>query len=242
MPALTVDIEIARFDGAISNATTTGFDYTRQFATAIDSYTNFPLNYISNTAANGNDPLTGTAIAGFKWWNFSYPTRVTSNVTDTSTAQAISDFVTAVNGSVNFGGSVGVVSAYGQSGALWSTSSTSWTAPFTILIPTQLPLGFAATGWSNNSFVMSVTGGVNTATIDASAVSGSATLVYQVDRTNNIITISPVDLTTTAGQTTMSNNLTSGTPVKVAGVPESTASQLKAYIIFFYTGNTAPNS
>ena len=120
-------------------------------------------------------------------------------------------------------------------------SGSNWAAPFAILIPGPLPLGSAATGWSNNSFTMIAPPlvGSQAVTIDGSAVSGSATLVYQVDRTNNIVTISPVDLTTAAGQQTMTSNLVPGVLVKVAGVPESTGGHLKAYVIFFYTGNAA---
>jgi hypothetical protein len=37
---------------------------------------------------------------------------------------------------------------------------------------------------------MTVPGGANAVTVSLSSVSGSATLVYQVDRTNNVITVS----------------------------------------------------
>jgi len=65
-------------------------------------------------------------------------------------------------------------------------------------------------------------------------------LVYQVDRTNGIITISPVDLTTPAGQNTVQSNLNLGTLVKVFGVPQLNGS-IKAYVFFYFTG-TAPAS
>jgi hypothetical protein len=71
--------------------------------------------------------------------------------------------------------------------------------------------------------------------VNLSTTSGSATLVYQVDRTNNIVTISPVDITTTAGQTTITNNLVATTPVKVFGLPLATGA-IKAYVVFYYTG------
>ena len=248
MTALTVDIEWARFDGVITNATGTGFDYTRVFATPVDSYTNFPLTYIPNATANGFDPMHGTQILGFKWWNFSFPTIVTSNVTDTSTTQAITDFVSAVSGSVNFGGSIGAIPAYGESGAVWSTTSNGWAVPYTILIPGPLPLGSALTGWSSstNSFTMVAPPNANAnpaVTIDASAVSGSATLVYEVNRSSTaLLTITPVDLTTPAGQNTMTTDLVTGALVKVAGVPEPTSGHLKAYIILFYTGPVLPVS
>jgi hypothetical protein len=71
--------------------------------------------------------------------------------------------------------------------------------------------------------------------VDASSVSGSATLVYQVDRTNGVVTISTQDLTTPAGLLNVANSLVSGTPVKVFGIPQADGS-IKAYVIFYYTG------
>jgi hypothetical protein len=71
--------------------------------------------------------------------------------------------------------------------------------------------------------------------VNLDATSGSATLVYQVDRTNNIVTITPVDITTTAGQNTLSDNLVTATPVKVYGVPQANGS-IKAYVVFYFTG------
>ena len=47
-------------------------------------------------------------ITGFKWWNFTYPTIVDSG------ANAITDFDNATNGSVNFGGTVGLMQAAGE--------------------------------------------------------------------------------------------------------------------------------
>jgi hypothetical protein len=113
-----------------------------------------------------------------------------------------------------------------------------------VLTPTPVPLAKVATGWVENgtsdSFTIRVTGGANQVTVDASAVPGSATLVYQVDRTSGIITISPVDLTTPAGQNTVRTNLTLGTPVKIFGVPQSNGT-IKAYVFFYFTG-TMPTS
>jgi hypothetical protein len=71
--------------------------------------------------------------------------------------------------------------------------------------------------------------------VDLSTVSGSGTLVYQVDRTNGIVTISAVDITTATGQATITQNLVAGTPVKVFGVPQANAT-IKAYVVFYYTG------
>ena len=71
--------------------------------------------------------------------------------------------------------------------------------------------------------------------------SGSATLVYQVDRTNNIVTISPVDITTSSGLTTLTNGLATGALVKVYGVPQSNGT-LQAYVLTYYTGTTMPSN
>lgn len=53
---------------------------------------------------NGTD-ANGNPIGGFKWWNFAYPTLVSSG------ANAIPDYVAATNGGVNFGGTAGAVTA-----------------------------------------------------------------------------------------------------------------------------------
>jgi len=87
---------------------------------------------------------------------------------------------------------------------------------------------------------MTVAGGTMPVTVDVSSTSGSATLVYQVDRTNNIVTISPVDVTTSAGLTTLTNGLTAGALVKVYGVPQSNGT-LQAYVLTYYTGTTMPS-
>ena len=50
------------------------------------------LPFISSSTANGKDPLTGSPITGFKWWNFTFPTVVDSGT------NAISDFDNATNG------------------------------------------------------------------------------------------------------------------------------------------------
>ncbi|MGO9641735.1 MAG: DUF4382 domain-containing protein [Candidatus Acidiferrales bacterium] len=228
--AQTIDIEIARFDGNISAANLTGFTYTRTFGTASDNYT-VTLPYISSTSANGTDPVTGLPIEGFKWWNFTFPTVLTSG------SGATSAFESATNGSVNFGGSVGLFPAAGESFATWNDpiAASGWAVPWTVLMPTTVPLGTAATSYSNGSFTMAEPGGTLDVPVNLSTTSGSATLVYQVDRTNNVVTISSVDITTTAGQTTITNNLVATTPVKVFGVPQANGS-IKAYVVLYFTG------
>jgi hypothetical protein len=229
--AQTVDIEIARFDGTISNPTSSAFTYTRNFHTATDDYVN-TLDYVSSGSASIED-ASGSTISGFEWWNFTYPT-----LADTG-ATAIPDFINATNGTANFGGSVGPVSAWGLSGSLWNNSvdANAWAASWAVLEPTPLPRGSVAAGYSsaNSNFTMIVPGGTNAVTIDLSTSSGSATLVYQVDRTNGIVTVSPVDISSSAGQTTIQTNLIANVPVKVYGVPQSDGS-IKGYVLFYYTG------
>jgi hypothetical protein len=88
---------------------------------------------------------------------------------------------------------------------------------------------------ANNAFTMTVAGGTMPATVDVSTVSGSATLVYQIDRSNGVVTISPVDVTTSAGLQTLTNGLSAGTPVKVYGIPQPDGT-LKSYVIAYFTG------
>ena len=228
--AQTIDIEIARYDGRISAVNANNFTYTRKFNTPGDNYT-FALPYISSSTPNGSDPLTGAAITGFKWWNFTFPTIVDSG------ANAIPDFEAATNGTVNFGGTAGAYPTWGVTFAKWNDpiQVNAWAAPWTVLIPTTVPLGTAATGYSNGTFSLAETGGTTDVPVNLSTTSGSGTLVYQVDRTNGIVTVSAVDITSSAGQTTITNGLIAGTPVKVFGIPQANAT-IKAYVVIYFTG------
>lgn len=227
--AQTIDIEIAKYDGTISGANNTGFQYNRLFATALDNY-NITLPYISNTTPNGKDS-NGNAIQGYKWWNFTFPT-----LADTG-ATAIPDFVAATNGAVNFGGTVGILPAWGVSYVTWNdpAAANSWAARWTVLSPTKLPLGVVSTPFSGTTFAMTVPGGANPAAVKLNTTSGSATLVYQVDKTGLVVTISPQDITTSAGINTLTANMVNGAPVKVFGVPQADGT-IRAYVVFYYTG------
>jgi len=225
--AQTVDIEIARFDGTISAPGAATFVYTRNFFTAKDNYVQ-TMHYVSS---------------GFKWWFFAFPTIVDSG------ANAVTDFINATNGSANFGGTVGAISAFGSSYATWNDPANpqGWAAPWVVLDPTPLPLAKVAAQWVTNgtstggSFTITATGGTTAVTVNASAVSGSATLVYQVDRAGGVVTVSPQDLTTSAGLSNVAAHVIAPTPVKVFGVPQSDGS-IKAYVIFYFTGNIMPSS
>jgi uncharacterized protein DUF4382/uncharacterized protein DUF5666 len=227
--AQSIDIETAAYAGTISAPDTTGFTLTRIFRTAKDDYV-YTLNYIANATANGTDD-SGSPINGFKWWNFAYPTLVTSG------ANAIANFISATNGSVNFGGSVGSVPSHGISYATWNdpANADGWAAAANILTPSTVPLGFVATGLVNNAFTMTVIGGATAATVDVSTTSGSATLVYQVDCTGGIVTVSAVDITTSSGLASLTTGLAAGAPVKVFGVPQADGT-LKSYVLTYFTG------
>lgn len=231
--AQTVDIEIAKYDGVISAPTQTGFVYTRNFRTPADDYV-VTLNYLSSGTPNGVD-ATGNTINGFKWWYFTYPTQADTGST------AIPDFIAATNGSVNFGGTVSPIEAVGVSYATWNdpANPNGWSARWAVLLPTPVPLGTVSTAWSSTStggtIAMTVPGGANAVTADLSDVAKSATLVYQIDTTNGIVTVSPQDLTSSSGLATVSAALVAGTPVKVFGVPQADGS-IKAYVLFYLTG------
>jgi hypothetical protein len=103
------------------------------------------------------------------------------------------------------------------------------------LVPSRLPLGVVATGLLDGSFTMTAVGGTMPVTVDVSTTSGSATLVYQVDRTGGIVTVSPIDVTTSSGLADLTAGLAVAAPVKVYGTPQAD-STLKAYVIAYFTG------
>jgi len=241
--AQVIDIETARYDGQISEPTGAlagvQFTYTHDFGVATDDYT-VTLPYISSTTPNGEDPYTGAPIEGYKWWYFAYPATL-----DLS----ISDWVTATSGVVNFGLASGPVPTYGLSYVTWDAAANpaGWEANASIVMPSLLPLGMVADGLMGNGlmggnyFTMTVAGGTRQATIDVSVTQGGATLVYQVDRTNGIVTVSQIDIATQAGLNTLTQALTSGTPVKVYGVPNTDGTSMTAYVLTYFTGTTMPS-
>ena len=234
--AQTVDIETAAYSGQVSNALPDGsdFTYTHDYLTATDDYS-VNLDYISSATANGKDS-GGNAIYGFKWWNFAYPTLPADGST------AIADFSSAVGGGASGGFTFAGDNffAWGLSAAVWGDAAnpSGWAAPWTVLEPTPLPRGTVVTGLANSSFTMTLSGGTTPGTVDVSAASGAATLVYQVDRSNGIVSISPVDITTSSGLSTLTSALVAGTQVKVYGTPQ-TDGTYKAYVLMYFT-NTEP--
>jgi hypothetical protein len=234
--AQTIDIETAAYSGSVSAASTSGLTYTHNYLNPADDYS-VSLSYIASGTANGfND--SGDPISGFKWWDFTLPTTVDYG------ANAASDFVAATNGSVNFGGAVGAVAAWGYSTTMWgdgtTTNPSNWYLRDAILEPTPVPLGTVTIGYGNGTFTMTVLNGTLPVTVDVSTTTGLTTLVYQVDRSNGIVTVSPIDITTAAGMSALTSNVVNGTPVKVYGVPQApvapAAGTLQAYVLFYYTG------
>jgi hypothetical protein len=71
--------------------------------------------------------------------------------------------------------------------------------------------------------------GTMAVTVNLDTTPSSATLVYQVDRTTGIVSVSATDITKTAP------NITAGTPVKVYGIPQSNGT-VKAYVVLYFTG------
>jgi len=234
--AVSVEIDNARYDGAITTPTGTGFNYTRTFAEAdaragIDDYSG-TLDYISPTSPNTDQQ--GNAITGFYWWDFAYPTQA-----DTS-GTAVADFEAAADGSVQYAGKV-VLPTLGVSSAAWNDPAavSSWAADWTVLLPAGAPLGLISGPYStvsnNFSFVMPApsTAPVGTPAtlpvmVDVLTATGSSTLIYQVDRQGGAITITPQSISTAAPL------LVVNVPVKVFGVPQADGS-IKAYVMFYFT-------
>ena len=63
-------------------------------------------------------------------------------------------------------------------------------------------------GPGGGSFGMdAVLGGASSVTTSLSTLTGSATLVYQIDRTNGVVTITFVDISTASGLGTLTSSL-----------------------------------
>lgn len=234
MVAKSVDIETAAYEGRITSVTSAGFIYSHQFNSGGDSY-DAPMTFIDPTTANGTDG-NGNAVTGFKYWNASFPTVVTSG------SNAVTSFVSATSGAASFGGTAKPVYAQGASYARWGdkAATNGWAAPWVVLMPTNLPTAtVASVDTAHNSFTITANGGTKALTVNYSTTSGSATLVYQVDRSKDQVTVTPQDLSTTAGQTALTNGLAVNARVQLSAVPQADGS-LKAYTLKFFTGSQQP--
>jgi hypothetical protein len=226
---------------AASPSNSTDFSYSRKFAMAdsrggLDNY-NGTLNYMTGA----NTDQQGNAVTGFYWWDFTLPT-----LADTGSS-AVADFMNATDGSVNFGGTVGTLRVKGLSNSTWNdpAAADSWAAKWTILMPTAAPIGRISSAYnsSTNSFAFTVplaaaapvgTPAAQAVTVGLSTASGSASLVYQVDRQGKVITITPQDISNASTLTTVAGNLAANVPVKVYGVPQPNGG-IKAYVLLYST-------
>ncbi len=240
--AQSIDIESAAYSGTISQPGAANFTMTHNYARATDDYS-VALDYIAPTTANGAD-ASGNAIDGFKWWDFAYPTLINSG------PNAIGNFVAATNGSVTFGAAGGAIPAAGVSYEIWGdpANQTGWSAAATVLLPVPVPFATVATGLAaaGTGYAFTITAmntqlyGTQPVTVDVSAASGSATLIYQVDRSQGIVTVSPIDISSPAGLATFTSGLAVGVPTRVAGLVQSDGT-LKAYVVTYYTGTMPAN-
>jgi hypothetical protein len=245
--AQSVEIDVARYDGSLTSSSA-GIDLMRNFPNTDgrggkDNYKGtIPFATGPTIDQQGNaDPN------GFYWWNLGFPTL------EDTTSTAASDFVSATGGVVNFCQGA-ALQPVGLSRATWDdpAANDSWAAEWAVLLPVQSLLGTDTTALSFASSANGTTGsftytvplpcpapGAQPVTVNLNATSGSATLVYQVDSTNGIDTITPVDISTSTGQTTLSAALVPNkTRVKVFGVPES-GGAIQAYVLFYYTGTAS---
>ncbi|HEV7137196.1 MAG TPA: DUF5666 domain-containing protein [Steroidobacteraceae bacterium] len=224
MVAQSIDIESALFWGAISNTTLTGFTYTSQFSRDSDNYT-LPLSDISPSTPNGT-AATGTPITGFDYWNFAYPTEIVYG------DGAVADFQLATSGSVT---------AYGLSPATWNdpAAPSAWALRATTLLPGPLGLATVTTGLVSSgytsTFSLTPVGDSTPITVQLITASGSAPLVYQLDRDHSDVAMTPLDITTASGLAQLSAALTPGAYVNVFAIPKSSAA-VQAYTLLYYTG------
>jgi len=233
--ATIVEIETAAFSGRIQNASTSSFDISAGYRNWHDNYTQ-TLPYISASTPNGTDG-SGNPVSGFKFWEFAYPTLITAS---TSTASAVTPFLAAVGGSVGFGGSAPMLYARGLTHAVWGDTANpnGWAAPWVELLPTHVRWAFVSNALSNNQFSIVVPGGAQAVTVDVDTTPGQATLVYEVDRTGFMLSLTPEDITTTAGFSALTQGLAVGAPVMITGIPQADGS-FKAYTIVYF-GGTLP--
>jgi hypothetical protein len=55
--------------------------------------------------------------------------------------------------------------------------------------------------------------------------------------TGGVVSVSPIDITTSAGQMSFTSGMATGTKVLVSGVPQPDSS-VKAYVVTYFTGTT----
>jgi Domain of unknown function (DUF4382)/Domain of unknown function (DUF5666) len=241
--ARLVEIEAAAFSGRIANATASQFDVMADFRHQADGYA-VTLPYVATSTVT--DVIAGlNPVSGFSYWNFAYPTQVIYSQPATSTTaavDAVTQFLLATNGSVGFGGMWGPLYARGETQAIWGdpNNPTGWSAPWVELRPTRVPTAWVSTTVSGNEFGISAPGGAVPLTVTFDTTPGSATLVYEVQRTHDAISLTAPDISTALGLSTMTSALALNTPVRISGIPQADGT-LKAYAITYFTGTHPTN-
>ena len=135
-------------------------------------------------------------------------------------------------GAVDFGGSVPPLRPWLVSFGAWGQlpAGPGWSAGKAFLEPTGLPLGQVASPWSGSAgcFGLALPGGANPVLVDLDLPGGS-TQVFQVDRSDGGLAVTPLDL---AG---LADRLGNGATVRVFGIPRADG-HLQASAVLIYTG------
>lgn len=222
--AQSIDIEAAIFSGAISDVSSSGFTYSSQFQAPTDNYT-LALDYIGASSLNGTT-ADGEPIQGYDYWNFAYPSEIAYG------PSAVADFELATQGPL---------SSQGISVAHWAdpANPSGWALASTMLIPTPLGLATVQAGLVSNGILSSLSvlpsGASTPVTAELINASGSAPLVYQMNRGKGGVRVTPVDITTAAGLAQLTSALQVGTEVRVFGLPKSDGT-VQVYTLVYYTG------
>ena len=209
--ALTVDIEMARYDGAIALGGM-GVTLTGTFPSTTDDFTVY-LGYSSATPPPANpDPFL---VPVGPYGAASGPNQP---------------------GAVQVGGNLAPVVPQGVCFGAWNdpASPGAWSSRGAYLEPAALPRGTVASPLMGSSFGLLLSGGPSLVIVDLDLTGGS-TLVFQVDRTGGVVTVNPVDLTTAGCQASLTGSLGTGATVKVYGIPQVDG-YIQASVVFYYTG------
>ncbi len=145
---------------------------------------------------------------------------------------AAADFQLATTGSLT---------AYGVSPASWDdpAAPSAWALRSTMLLPAPLGLSTVTTGLVSSgytsTFSLTPLGDRTPVAVQLITASGSAPLVYRLNREHGDVTMTPLDITTSSGLAQLSAALTPGAYVNVFGIPKSSGA-VQAYTLLYYTG------
>ena len=190
------------------------------------------LPFISSSTPNGNDPQTGNAITGFKWWNFTYPTIVDSGT------NAITDFDNATTGSVNFGGTWARCRPRAkptQRGTIQPLRVAGPLPRAVTVIPTTIPWARRQRRTARQLHRQPSRRNASCARQSQHHVSGRPRLVYQVDLGQWRADRHPGREYHHVGTEHAVEQPGDGTPVKVYGIPQANGT-IKCYVLTYFTG------